>query len=204
MTFFHWSDFYHSAFAHTVAGIKMKFSFALLTATDTIFPMIYIIVMPLRPLVIVSERGYLTAVGLGITPRAVPRLAACRLATGRYVYSISFFKIVCVFPYRIKRHISAYRVGKNIPHSLTVCVERKADEPRALLGRKHQPSYYLPILDRYIRNITATLRVKSNGKVEYFIFTTISPSRLYVLFTAVGIARHKQPASQNQTANYRN
>ena len=106
--FVHRSNFYHTAFAHTVAIIGMKFSFRLFATTSTTFPMIGTIVMPSCPIVIVSERGYLTAISRGVTPRAVPRLATLRLATGHYLHRIFFFPIVSERRYANRFFLAAH------------------------------------------------------------------------------------------------
>ena len=122
------------------------------------------------------------------------------LSTSRGRGNDPFSPVVRVFPYRIERYVGTHRIGQDVPHPFTVCVERKPHKPRTLLGRKRQFSYCLSVLDRYIRNLTAALRVESNGKELRFVFTAVALSRLPGLFTAVGIARNENARDKNRYA----
>ena len=80
-----------------------------------------------------------------------------------------FAPCVRVFPYRIQRYVGAHRVGQDIPHLLAGCVERKADKPRTLLGRKSELSYDLSVLDRNIGKNTSALRIECHSETYCFI-----------------------------------
>ena len=80
-----------------------------------------------------------------------------------------FTPCVRVFPYRIQRYVGAHRVGQDIPHLLAGCVERKADKPRTLLGRKSELTYDLSVLDRNVSKHTSALRVECHSETYCFI-----------------------------------
>ena len=135
------------------------------TATAAYLPMMIFIIFPSSKIMFCL--GYIFRFFLA-ADFANMLMSAFRSA-GRFRQGFPFSPCVSVLPNRIQRYVGTHRIGLEVPHSLSACVQSKPDKPRALFGRRRNLSDDLSVPDSYIRNIIAALRIECNGKTCGFV-----------------------------------
>ena len=115
---------------------------------------------------------------------------------------------------RVRSPFSVHVAGVVSAHSPHVCasshiaysvmlVERKADKPRTLLGRKSELTYDLSVLDRNVRKRTAALRIECHSESYSFTSAGILTARSLLSGAAAVVAGGEDADCEDKAARQR-